>query len=83
MRKHLLERLDFATMQKIYALPFDAKTEAARRYSPPQCSGVKIRIRAAAPRRDRISTSFVERGNLSRNFMDAERFPLFFVFFVT
>jgi len=65
VRKHLLDRLDFATMQKIYAAPVDAKSEAWRRYSPPQCTGVKIRVRAGAPRRDRISTSFVERANLS------------------
>jgi transposase-like protein/IS1 family transposase len=65
VRKHLLERLDYATMQKIYAIPFDAKSEAARRYSPPQCTGVKIRVRAGAPRHDRISTSFVERANLT------------------
>jgi transposase-like protein/IS1 family transposase len=65
VRRHLLERLDFATMQKLYALPFDARTEAARRYSPPQCTGVKVRIQAGAPRQDRICTSFVERANLS------------------
>jgi hypothetical protein len=65
VRKHLLSRLDFATMQKIYAIPFDAKAEAARRYSPPQCTGVKIKVRAGAPRPDRISTSFVERANLT------------------
>jgi IS1 family transposase len=53
------------TLKKIYAIPFDAKMEAARRYSPPQCTGVKIRVRAGAPRQDRISTSFVERANLS------------------
>ena len=65
VRKHLLDRLDFATLQKIYAIPFDAKSEAWRRYSPPQCTGVKIKVRAGAPRQDRISTSFVERANLS------------------
>lgn len=65
VRKHLLERLDFATMQKIYATPFDTRAEAARRYSPPQCTGIKVRVRAGAPRQDRISTSFVERANLS------------------
>ena len=65
VRKHLLDRLDFATMQKIYAIPFDAKSEALRRYRPPQCTGVKIKVRAGAPRQDRISTSFVERANLS------------------
>lgn len=65
VRKHLLGRLDFATMQKLYSVPFDAKNESARRYSPAQCTGVKIRIQAGAPRQDRINTSFVERCNLS------------------
>jgi transposase-like protein/IS1 family transposase len=65
VRKHLLERLDFATMQKIYAVPFHAKAEAARRYSPAQCTGVRVRVRAGAPRADRINTSFVERANLT------------------
>jgi transposase-like protein/IS1 family transposase len=65
VRKHLLGRLDFATMQKLYAVPFDAKAEAVRRYSPAQCTGVKIRIQAGAPREDRINTSFVERSNLT------------------
>ena len=65
VRKHLLDRLDFATLQKIDAKPFDAKSEAWRRYSPPQCTGVKIKVRAGAPRQDRISTSYIERANLS------------------
>jgi hypothetical protein len=52
-------------MQKLYAVPFDAKAEAVRRYSPAQCTGVKIRIQAGAPREDRINTSFVERSNLT------------------
>jgi transposase-like protein/IS1 family transposase len=65
VRKHLLERLDFATMQKIFATPFDARAEAARRYSPAQCTGIRVRVRAGAPRQDRISTSFVERTNLT------------------
>jgi IS1 family transposase len=65
VRKHLLDRLDFATMQKLFATPFDAKAEAARRYSPAQCTGVRVRIRAGTPREDRIGTSYVERANLS------------------
>ena len=65
VRRHLLERLDFATMQKLYAMPFDAKGEAVRRYSPPRCTGVRVRIQAGAPRQDRINTSFVERSNLT------------------
>jgi IS1 family transposase len=65
VRKHLLERLDFATMQKLFAVPFDARAEAARRYSPAQCTGIRVRVRAGAPRPDRISTSYIERANLS------------------
>ena len=65
IRKHLLGRLDFATMQKLYAVPYNIKAEAARRYAPAQCTGVKIRIQAGVPRADRINTSYVERQNLT------------------
>ena len=65
IRKYLLDRLDYATMQKIYASDYDARGDAARRYSPPQCIGVRVRVRAGEPRPDRINTSFVERVNLS------------------
>lgn len=65
VRKHLLERLDFATMQKLFAVPFDAKAEAARRYSPARCIGIRVRVRAGAPRQDRICTSHIERCNLT------------------
>jgi hypothetical protein len=59
------ERADFATMQKIYAVPYNTKSESWRRYGPAQCTGVKIRIQTGEPCRDKISTSFVERANLS------------------
>jgi len=65
IRKHLLPRLDFATMQKIYETPLNERLEAQRRYSPPRCTGVRVRVRAGAPSADKISTSFVERANLS------------------
>ena len=65
IREHLLGRVDFATMQKLYAMPFDASGEAARRYSPPICTGIRVRVQAGAPKAERISTSFVERANLS------------------
>ena len=64
VRRHLLERLDFATMQKLYAVPFDLP-DKIRRYTPQRCIGVRVRIQAGSPRPDRISTSFVERANLS------------------
>lgn len=66
VRRHMLERLDFATMQKIYSFPsYGFNVDTQRRYSPPECTGVKIRIQAGAPRQDRINRSFVERANLS------------------
>lgn len=65
VRRHLLQRLDFATMQKLYAMPYNNALDAARKYCAPICTGVKIRIQAGNPRRDRINTSFVERSNLT------------------
>lgn len=64
IRKYLLGRLDLAIMQKQFAAT-PGLTEAKRRYSPAPFIGVKIRVKAGAPRRDRINTSFVERVNLS------------------
>jgi hypothetical protein len=51
-------------MQKLSSLPLNTREDAIRRYSPPRCTGVRVRVRAGAPRQDRISTSFVERANI-------------------
>lgn len=64
IRKYLLERLDYAVMVKQFATP-PVQVEAKRRYSPAPFKGVKIRVKAGAPRRDRICTSHVERANLT------------------
>ena len=64
IRKYLLERLDYAVMVKQFA-ETPGLIEAKRRYSPAPFIGVKIRVKAGAPRRDRICTSHVERANLS------------------
>ena len=64
IRHYLLERLDYAVMQKNYAAP-PGEVEASRRYSPAPFIGITLKIKAGSPRRDRISTSFVERQNLS------------------
>ena len=64
IRRYLLERLDYAVMQKNFATPPGQK-EASRRYSPAPMIGITIRTVAGAPRRDRICTSHVERQNLS------------------
>ena len=52
---------DYATSQKIY------KTDpaAARRYSPPICTGVKKTVIEGDPDERHISTSYVERSNQS------------------
>jgi len=53
--------VDFATMSKTYAIaPGDE-----RRYSPPVCTGVEVRIITGDPDPDLISTSYVERQNLT------------------
>ena len=64
IRHHLLPRLDYAVMQKNYATPAP-QVEAKRRYSPAPFAGVTIRVKAGAPRKDRICTSHVERANLT------------------
>jgi IS1 family transposase len=64
IRRYLLERLDYAVMVKQYATT-PGEVEAKRRYSPAPFTGVTIKVRAGAPRADRICTSFVERQNLS------------------
>jgi IS1 family transposase len=71
IRKHLLYRLNLAVMQKIYKTPDGRFTDdldvidPLRRYSPPRCVGVKLEIRAGDPDVDKITTSHVERLNLS------------------
>ncbi len=64
IRQYLLERLDYAVMVKQFATPL-GQVEAARRYSPAPFVGVKVRVKAGNPRRDRICTSHVERANLT------------------
>lgn len=65
VRKYLLERLDYATMQKIFGTGFNNPANPNTRYSPGVCTGVRVKVRAGKPRKDRINTSFVERANLS------------------
>jgi len=55
--------IDFAQLQKIYKGSGSRGTEA--RYSPAQCTGVKLAIRSGDPDPQHISTSYVERQNLT------------------
>jgi IS1 family transposase len=54
--------VDYAELQKIYA---SDRKEGQAKYSPPVCMGAKSRVRVGNPDPDRISTSYVERQNLT------------------
>jgi IS1 family transposase len=53
--------VDWAVIQKNYA----ADTSQGGKYSPPVCTGTKRRVLKGDPDPDRISTSYVERQNLT------------------
>lgn len=53
---------DFAQLQKIYGAPTDADQ---RRYSPAQCIGTDLKVVSGNPDPAHVSTSFVERQNLT------------------
>ncbi len=54
--------VDYAQLQKIYGAPSD---EEQRRYSPAKCIGCDMKVVSGDPDPKHISTSFVERQNLS------------------
>jgi IS1 family transposase len=53
--------IDYAMLVKIYGVP----AEAESRYSPPECLGTETIMIQGDPDRDLISTSYVERSNLT------------------
>ena len=56
-------QIDYAQLVKIYGQPADSTDR--RRYSPAECSGTIIGKTIGKPDHDNISTSFVERQNLT------------------
>jgi IS1 family transposase len=54
-------KIDYAQLVKIYGIAPDAD----KRYSPPECTGAKRKPQIGNPDWDKISTSFVERSNLT------------------
>jgi IS1 family transposase len=58
------QEVDFSMLHKIYGAP-EGHTQQERRYSPPVCTGTDVRIVSGDPDPERISTSYVERQNLT------------------
>jgi len=54
--------IDYAQLQKIYGAPSD---EEQRRYSPAKCIGCDLKVVSGNPDPKHVSTSFVERQNLT------------------
>jgi IS1 family transposase len=57
--------IDFAMLHKLYGEPTGASTITERKYSPGECSGTEKRVITGDPDRAKISTSYVERQNLT------------------
>src|SRR5450432_3806100 len=54
--------IDYAQLHKIYGAPSDEET---RRYSPAQCIGCDMKVVSGNPDPAHVSTSYVERSNLT------------------
>lgn len=58
------DRVDFAQIHKTYGTTSDP-TQPERTYSPAECTGIDVKVVTGKPDPERISTSYVERQNLT------------------
>ena len=58
------DNIDFAMLHKIYGSPVGGNSPE-RTYSPAMCTGIDVRVIAGNPDMSRVSTSYVERQNLT------------------
>src|SRR5580693_1925663 len=56
--------IDYAMLIKLYGAP-TGESQTERKYSPNECNGTKKKIVTGEPNKKFISTSYVERSNLS------------------
>ncbi len=56
--------IDYAMLQKIYGSSFNSK-DPSKRYSPGECTGTIKRTVSGCPDETHVSTSYVERANLT------------------
>jgi IS1 family transposase len=57
--------VDFATLEKHYVAPYSERASAAHRYSPASIASMKAAVISGSPDLKHISTSYVERQNLT------------------
>lgn len=58
---YVFDEIDWAQLHKEYR----SQNIAPGRYSPPVCTGTKVKVRMGAPDLSKVSTSYVERQNLT------------------
>jgi IS1 family transposase len=57
--------VDYAMLEKVYGIDKTGKYTPERKYSPPECVGARKRTIQGKPDMKHVSTSYVERSNLS------------------
>lgn len=65
--------IDYGIIQKQYGLPPGSPLQGVVRYSPAECTGAKKKVMIGKPAQDKISTSYIERVNLTMR-MNNRRF---------